>query len=159
MLLTNTTLRKLELEGNNLGIQSAYAFGRALKVNKTLKFLDLESNQLTTDGTNWGGVTSLFEFLPANKTLISLNMANNSMDASCGDQFNQLLAKNDTLIDFDYSMNNFNLDDSREIQEKLRRNKAKFDEERLREWRERKCMRGEDEKLREMYLKEQSAKE
>ena len=44
MLLTNTTLRKLELEGNNLGLQSAYAFGRALKVNKTLKFLDLESN-------------------------------------------------------------------------------------------------------------------
>ncbi len=51
-------------------------------------------------------------------------------------------------------MNNFNLDDSREIQDKLRRNKAKFDEERLREWRERKSMRGEDEKLREMYLKE-----
>jgi hypothetical protein len=92
MLLSNHTLRKLELEGNNLGIHSAYAFGRALKVNKTLKYLDLESNQLTTDGTNWGGVTALFEFLPVNKTLISLNMANNSMDASCGDQFNQLLA-------------------------------------------------------------------
>lgn len=92
MLLSNNTLRKLELEGNNLGIHSAYAFGRALKVNKTLKYLDLESNQLTTDGTNWGGVTALFEFLPVNKTLISLNMANNSMDASCGDQFNQLLA-------------------------------------------------------------------
>lgn len=85
ILLTNTTLRKLELEGNNLGLQSAYAFGRALKVNKTLRYLDLESNQLTTDGTNWGGVTSFFEFLPVNKTLISLNMANNQMDESCGD--------------------------------------------------------------------------
>ena len=44
MLLTNNTLRKLELEGNNLGHLSAYAFSRALKVNKGLKFLDLESN-------------------------------------------------------------------------------------------------------------------
>jgi hypothetical protein len=56
-------------------------------------------------------------------------------------------------------MNNFNLDDSREIQDKLRRNKAKFDAERLREWKERKAMRSEDEKLREMFLKEQSSKE
>jgi len=77
MLLTNNTLRKLELEGNNLTIHSAYAFGRALRVNKSLKYLDLESNQLTNDGTNWGGVTSLFEFLPVNKTLLSLNLANN----------------------------------------------------------------------------------
>ena len=44
MLLTNNTIRKIELEGNNLGVESAFAFGRALKVNKALKFLDLESN-------------------------------------------------------------------------------------------------------------------
>ena len=57
MLITNKTLRKLELEGNNLGPECAYAFGRALKINKTLKFLDLESNNLTTDSTAFGGVT------------------------------------------------------------------------------------------------------
>lgn len=114
---------------------------------------------MTTDGTNWGGVTSLFEFLPVNKTLISLNLANNQMDESCGDQFNQLLTHNNTLIDFDYCMNTFNLEDSREIQDKLKRNKKLYDTERLREWNERKNMRGEDEKLREMFLQEQSRKE
>ena len=88
MLITNKTLRKLELEGNNLGVESAYAFGRALKINKTLKYLDLESNNLTTDGTDFGGVTELFTFLPENKTLLSLNLANNGLDESCGDQFN-----------------------------------------------------------------------
>ena len=60
MLYTNTTLRKLELEGNSLGPMCAYAFGRALKVNKTLKFLDLESNQLTSDGTTNAGINDLF---------------------------------------------------------------------------------------------------
>ena len=44
MLLENTTLRKLELEGNLLGPNSARAFGKVLMVNKTLRLLDLESN-------------------------------------------------------------------------------------------------------------------
>ena len=85
MLLTNKKLRKLELEGNNLGPECAYAFGRALRVNTTLKYLDLESNNLTNDGTEFGGITDLFTFLPENKTLLSLNLANNGLDESCGD--------------------------------------------------------------------------
>lgn len=44
MLLHNKALRKLELEGNLLGPQTAKKFGEVLKVNKTLRFLDLESN-------------------------------------------------------------------------------------------------------------------
>jgi len=44
LLLENKTLRKLELEGNLLGPNSAKAFGRALMQNKTLRVLDLESN-------------------------------------------------------------------------------------------------------------------
>lgn len=159
MLLSNKTLRKLELEGNQLGLQSAYAFGRALKQNTTLKFLDLESNQLTTDGTVWGGVTSLIEFLSHNKTLLSLNLANNGMDDSCGSNFRELLQDNFTLIDFDFSMNNFTLEDSRTIQDLLMRNKALYDENRIREWRERKAMRSEDEALKELFLQEQSKKE
>ena len=50
MLVSNKTLRKLELEGNLLGPQSARAFGKSLKKNITLRVLDLESNQLTQDG-------------------------------------------------------------------------------------------------------------
>jgi hypothetical protein len=44
MLVSNKTLRKLELEGNLLGPNSARAFGKALKNNQTLRLLDLESN-------------------------------------------------------------------------------------------------------------------
>ena len=36
ILYNNTTLRKLELEGNNLGIKTANEFAKALKYNKTL---------------------------------------------------------------------------------------------------------------------------
>jgi hypothetical protein len=44
ILYNNKVLRKLELEGNNLGPKSAKEFGKALRINKTLQFLDLESN-------------------------------------------------------------------------------------------------------------------
>lgn len=47
MLIENKTLRKLELEGNLLGPNTARAFGKVLMVNKSLRLLDLESNQLT----------------------------------------------------------------------------------------------------------------
>ena len=71
----------------------------------------------------------------------------------------QKLKNNTTLIDLDFSGNNFTMEDSRQIQEYLKRNKALYDAERLKEWRERKLMRGEDEQLRKMYLAENASKE
>ena len=46
MLNTNKHLRKLELEGNNLGPKTISEFGKMLKYNKEtgLRSLDLESN-------------------------------------------------------------------------------------------------------------------
>lgn len=41
MLLSNKTLRKIELEGNLMGPKSASEFGNALKTNTSLKYLDL----------------------------------------------------------------------------------------------------------------------
>jgi len=84
-------------------------------VNKTLKYLDLESNQLTVDGQDMWGVYEFVEFLGANKTLLSLNLANNQMDEKCGSMFRDKLETNHSLIDFDFSMNNFNLNDSQHI--------------------------------------------
>ena len=81
------------------------------------------------------------------------------MFESCGEHFNQLLSQNETLIDFDYSMNQFSLEDSREIQDKLRGNKAKYDGERIKEWKERKFMKAEDERLAELYMQLNSKKE
>ena len=151
MLETNGCLRKLELEGNLLGTQSASAFGKALAINKSLRYLDIESNQLTADGALFQGVCDLAESLCHNNTLLSLNLANNMMDAGCAKKFRECIMSNFTLIDFDFSMNDkIELEDSRAIQDYLRRNKAMYDAERLKEWKERKLMRAEDEKLKEL---------
>ena len=75
------------------------------------------------------------------------------MDQKCGELFREALHNNHSLIDFDYSNNKYiSLEDSRAIQEYLRRNKAEYDAERLKEWKERKNMRTEDEGLKEVYL-------
>jgi len=94
-----------------------------------------------------------------NRHLLSLNLGNNNMDEKCGELFEEATRFNDTLIDFEFGMNNFSLNDVRKIQDNLKRNKAKYDAERLREWRERKLMFDEDVRLRNLYLEEQSRKE
>ena len=55
--------------------------------------------------------------------------------------------------------NNFDVETTRKIQYYLRRNKAIYDENKLREWRERCLMREEDKKLQQLYLSEQTADE
>ena len=99
MLVQNKTLRKLELEGNLLGPNSAKEFGEALMVNKTLRFIDLESNQLSND-QNTSGVETLIEMLYKNVTLLSLNLANNEMNDMIGRKLEEATAANQTLIDF-----------------------------------------------------------
>lgn len=109
ILYNNKTLRKLELEGNNLGPKSAKEFGKALRINKTLLFLDLESNQLSGDGDDHSGVVDLIVALESNKSLISLNLGNNKLEAPIGVAIKSMLEKNHTLIDLEIGFNQFNM--------------------------------------------------
>lgn len=169
MLINNKVLRKLELEGNKLGPKSIEAFGMALKKNTTLRVLDLESNDIYKDkdapfepDSKRSANPKLFFFIDSmqkNRTLLSLNMANCQMDDRCGQKWVQTTEINTDLIDFEFGFNKFNLEQIRTIQDNLRRNKKQYDEDRLREWRERKLMNDEDVRLKNLYLEEQSRRE
>jgi len=86
-----------------------------LKRNTGLTSLDLESNQLTTGGSEFYGIYKFVEFLDYNTTLLSLNLANNDLDEECGRMIATKLKNNTTLIDLDFSCNNFTMEDSRQI--------------------------------------------
>lgn len=144
ILMINKNLRKIELEGNKLGPKTAREFGHTLRISKVLKFLDLDNNMLTSDGDDPTGLLSFIEALKFNTTLLSLNVANNRLDDSIGKAFEEALSVNHTLIDFEFGFNMFNVDTMRQLQFYLRRNKKLYDENQLREWRERKLMRSED---------------
>jgi hypothetical protein len=130
---------------------------------------DVESNDIFKDkdtaflqDSKKPAVPMLFYFIECmkkNKTLTSLNMANCQMDERCGNLWVETTRVNKDLIDFEFGFNKFSLEQTRTIQTNLRRNKAKYDEERLREWRERKFMNDEDVRLKNLYLEEESRKE
>jgi len=99
MIKINKNMRKLEMEGNLLGPNTARAFGEALLENKTLRYLDLEGNQLQHD-QNSTGIETLIDSLNRNTTLLSLNIANNDLSDMIGRRLEEVTAANKTLIDF-----------------------------------------------------------
>jgi len=111
------------------------------------------------DSEDVKGMVIFIESLKHNTTLISLNLANNKLGLDMGKEVKTCLEQNHSLIDFEFGFNGFHLNETRKIQEYLRRNKSKYDEERLREWNERRHMRGEDEALQNKYLTELTRKE
>jgi len=128
----------------------------AIRKNKTLRSLDMESNNLTHDGEENGGVEEMIHALCQNTTLLSLNVGNNKLDEGIGRMFVDCLNQNHSLIDFEFGFNNFRLEDIRRLQDLLRRNKAEYDAARLKEWRERKMMREEDHALQKHYLEKET---
>ena len=78
--------------------------------------IDLESNQLVGgDSNDTVGMYEFIDFLSYNKTLLSLNIANNQLDEKIGEMFKDKLLTNDTLISLDFSRNDFTMLHSQEM--------------------------------------------
>lgn len=84
ILYNNKFLRKLELEGNCLGPNTARHLAKALAVNTTLQFLDLESNSLTNETEDIDGLIDMLRSLEKNTSLLSLNLGNNKLQKAIG---------------------------------------------------------------------------
>ena len=146
ILQTNKKLEKLELEGNQLGPESARLLANVLKDhNKTLRFLDLESNPLTGPSKQeTSGIEALAAMLRENRKLLVLNLDNTGLNEKCGDLLVDCMEVNHTLISLEITHNELSVRQIRKIQECLKRNKEAYDAERLREFKERKQMNEED---------------
>lgn len=77
------------------------------------------------------------------------------MIEECGERFVESTRVNTTLICFEFDLNPFLLEQVRAIQENLKRNKHAYDEERFREWKERKQMAEEERNMRILVTMEQ----
>eukprot|EP00742_Colponemidia_sp_Colp-10_P001952 GILJ01002085.1.p1 GENE.GILJ01002085.1~~GILJ01002085.1.p1 ORF type:complete len:411 (-),score=69.57 GILJ01002085.1:67-1299(-) len=71
-LISDTKLQHLSLRGNRIGNSLCQALADALKTNKTLKSIDLWSNDITDEG-----LAVLSSMLLDNKTLLSLSVGRN----------------------------------------------------------------------------------
>lgn len=70
---------------------------------------------MTADGEDFPGIQEMLRALEDNKTLLSLNLANNKLETQIGKEIRKMLEKNHTLIDLEIGFNNFNLNDIKAI--------------------------------------------
>eukprot|EP01060_Flectonema_neradi_P035344 TRINITY_DN647_c5_g1_i3.p1 TRINITY_DN647_c5_g1~~TRINITY_DN647_c5_g1_i3.p1 ORF type:complete len:746 (+),score=145.56 TRINITY_DN647_c5_g1_i3:94-2331(+) len=100
-LQSQSSIKKLELQDNTLGDQGAISIAKALEGNRCLQHLDLGSNKIKDAGGNAIGA-----MLHQNNTLQHLNIRQNNLKAS-GDSIAEALKTNQTLLELDFSYNDF----------------------------------------------------
>lgn len=146
----NHSIEKLCLEGNQLGPKFLESLSETLKVNKTLRYIDLEGNPLT-NGNNEAGIDCLFGALKSNDTLMHLNLNNTGLTDTSGRAILNTLKTNKKIIMLDIEKNPFiKLSTVRMIQEQLKENNKIWRQIRKKEWQERKVMISEEDNTKKI---------
>uniref|UniRef100_A0AAX7W1Y7 Leucine rich repeat containing 45 n=1 Tax=Astatotilapia calliptera TaxID=8154 RepID=A0AAX7W1Y7_ASTCA len=120
-LFDNTTVKVLDLKGNNLRSSGAEVLGQLLAQNKTLRRLVLEWNALGV----WDEAFSLFcSGLVSNCALTQLDLRNNQINHHGASALALALKRNSTLEVLDLRWNNIGLLGGRSMLEALQNNKS-----------------------------------
>ncbi|MBN3313502.1 LRC45 protein, partial [Atractosteus spatula] len=120
-LCSNTTVKVLDLKGNNMRATGSEALGKLLAHNKSLRRLVLEWNALGM----WNEAFSIFcEGLGSNGCLKQLDLRNNQINHQGAAELALALKRNNTLQELDLRWNNIGLLGGRSILESLQHNKT-----------------------------------
>ncbi|CAM4706344.1 unnamed protein product [Leuciscus chuanchicus] len=120
-LCSNTTVKVLDLKGNNMRGTGAEALGQLLVRNKTLRRLVLEWNALGM----WEEGFSIFcEGLASNTSLTQLDLRNNQMNHQGATELCVALKRNSTLQELDVRWNNMGLLGGRSLLEAMQQNRT-----------------------------------
>ncbi|XP_044034278.1 leucine-rich repeat-containing protein 45 isoform X1 [Siniperca chuatsi] len=120
-LFGNTTVKVLDLKGNNLRSTGAEVLGKLLAHNKCLRRLVLEWNALGV----WDEAFTLFcEGLASNSMLIQLDLRNNQISHHGASELALALKCNNTVEVLDLRWNNIGLLGGRSLLEALQKNKS-----------------------------------
>ncbi|XP_027019067.2 leucine-rich repeat-containing protein 45 isoform X2 [Tachysurus fulvidraco] len=120
-LCSNTTVKLLDLKGNNLRGAGAESLGKLLVRNKTLQRLVLEWNALGM----WDEGFSVFcEGLASNSSLIQLDLRNNQINHQGAAEIALALKRNCVIREIDLRWNNIGLLGGRSLLEALQQNRT-----------------------------------
>ncbi|XP_043086865.1 leucine-rich repeat-containing protein 45 [Puntigrus tetrazona] len=120
-LCSNTTVKVLDLKGNNMRGTGAEALGQLLVRNKTLRRLVLEWNAL---GMWEEGFAVFCEGLASSASLTQLDLRNNQINHQGAAELCVSLKRNGTLQDLDLRWNNVGLLGGRSLLEALQQNRS-----------------------------------
>ncbi|KAM6245133.1 leucine-rich repeat-containing protein 45 isoform 1-T1 [Porphyrio hochstetteri] len=120
-LCSNTTVRSLDLKGNNLRTVGAEALGKLLRQNKSIRSLILEWNSL---GVWEEGFSCFCHGLGTNKSLQRLDLRNNQINHQGAGELALALKQNASLQELDLRWNNIGLLGGRALLNCLHSNKT-----------------------------------
>lgn len=120
-LCSNTTVKVLDLKGNNMRAVGSEALGKLLRQNKSIRRLTLEWNALGM----WGEAFSIFcEGLGSNEALKQLDLRNNQINHQGAGELAMALKRNTTLQELDLRWNNIGLLGESALLESLQQNRT-----------------------------------
>lgn len=120
-LCSNTTVKMLDLKGNNMRGTGAEALGQLLVRNKILRMLVLEWNAL---GMWEEGFAIFCEGLASNTSLTHLDLRNNQTNHQGAAELCIALKRNTTLQELDLRWNNIGLLGGRSLLEAMQQNRT-----------------------------------
>ncbi|KAM9222458.1 leucine-rich repeat-containing protein 45 [Leptosomus discolor] len=120
-LCSNTTVKSLDLKGNNLRTVGAEALGKLLRQNKSIRSLILEWNSL---GVWEEGFSFFCQGLGANSFLQRLDLRNNQINHQGAGELAVALKQNASLQELDLRWNNIGLLGGRALLNCLHSNKT-----------------------------------
>ncbi|XP_074703876.1 leucine-rich repeat-containing protein 45 [Strix aluco] len=120
-LCSNTTVKSLDLKGNNLRTLGAEALGKLLRQNKSIRSLILEWNSL---GAWEEGFSFFCQGLGANNSLQQLDLRNNQINHQGAGELAMALKQNASLQELDLRWNNIGLLGGRALLNCLHSNKT-----------------------------------
>ncbi|NXF89075.1 LRC45 protein, partial [Eubucco bourcierii] len=120
-LCSNSTVKSLDLKGNNLRTVGAEALGKLLQQNRSIRSLNLEWNNL---GVWEEGFSFFCQGLGANSILQRLDLRNNQINHQGAGELAMALKQNASLQELDLRWNNIGLLGGRALLNCLHSNKT-----------------------------------
>lgn len=120
----NPFVKYLDLRGNNLQAKGATALSNAIKLNRSLKSLNLKWNAVGRDPS---GVEALCRALKSNLNITHLDLRNNRVNNVGAKYIGQMLTENTTITHMDLSWNDLGVDGGIALLDGLKSNGSVID--------------------------------
>lgn len=120
----NPFVKYLDLRGNNLQAAGAQALANGIKLNRSLRSLNLKWNAI---GKDPAGIIALCDVLKSNLTIGHLDLRNNRVNNVGAKAVGQMLMANTTITHLDLSWNDLGVDGGLALLEGLKHNQSLID--------------------------------
>lgn len=120
----NPFVKYLDLRGNNIQAKGAISLANGIKLNRSLRSLNLKWNSIGRDPS---GVSALCDALKSNLTIGHVDLRNNRMNNIGAKHVGEMLKANTTISHLDLSWNDLGVDGGLALLDGLKRNQTLID--------------------------------